>query len=322
MDVDQRDCRKPLIDTLITDERFCDILAVNITDKRYDASNDECYKIFRTYTVINWCAYEDKCGDPMAAGNVYIVDRKWTDNGKLPVWLLVRDENRDGDEEFYLSRNRTPKEGNLGDGVVSPIGNNTANNDERVTPNYCETSKEYYHSFMYTQIIKVYDEVAPEISFKRDTFCTSPITCVANVKIPFTAKDNCTDRLELERAQVMVAPFQTLTGPYIMSNSRDYIFSFEDDGKGKYAVSVTNLPEGLHDLIVVVRDEWQPDPSNEDSIPGAGLQGSSADLHQWFINRIDARWTRWWHDGRLGQGFHCKSKIYDCNGRDQKRRTA
>jgi hypothetical protein len=255
LDVDQRDCRKPVVDTVITDERFCDILAVNITDKRYDASNDECYKIFRTYTVINWCAYEDKCGDPMAAGNVYVVDRKWTDNGKLPVWLLARDENRDGDEEFYLSRNRTPKEGTLNDGVVSPIGNVTAQNDERITPPKCERSGEYFHSFMYTQIIKVYDDVAPVISFMRDTFCTNPATCVANVKIPFTAADNCTDRLELERTQVMVAPFQTLTGPYIMSNSRDYIFSFEDDGKGKMAVSVTNLPEGLHDLIVVVRDE-------------------------------------------------------------------
>ncbi len=258
VDVDQRDCVKPIIDTLLTDELFCDILAVNITDKRYDASNDECYKIFRTYTVINWCAYDDKCGDPMAAGNVYVVDRKWTDNGRLPVWMLVRDRNRDGDEEFFLSRNRTPREGDLGDGLVSPIGTPTGvQNDEDVTKYmpYCKLSDEYYHSFMYTQIIKVYDDVAPVISFKRDTFCTSPVTCVANVKIPFTATDNCTDRLELERTQVMVAPFQTLTGPYIMSNSRDYIFSFEDDGKGKMAVSVTNLPEGLHDLIVVVRDE-------------------------------------------------------------------
>ncbi len=255
VDVDRRDCKTPVIDTLITDERFCDILAVNITDKRYEASNNECYKIFRTYTVINWCAYEDKCGDPMAAGNVYIVDRKWTENGTLPVWLLVRDEDRDGDEEFYLSRNRTPKEGNLADGRVTPIPNVTAQNDEQITPPSCNLNGEYFHSFMYTQIIKVYDDVAPVISFKRDTFCTNPTTCVANVKIPFTATDNCTDRLELERTQVMVAPFQTLTGPYIMSNSRDFIFSFEDDGKGKMAVSVTNLPEGLHDLIVVVRDE-------------------------------------------------------------------
>jgi hypothetical protein len=261
VDVDQRNCQAPVIDTLITDERFCDILAVNITDKRYDASNDECYKIFRTYTIINWCAYEDKCGDPMAAGNVYIVDRKWTENGTLPVWMLVRDENRDGNERFYLSRNRTPKEGILNDGVVSPRPNVSAQNDEEVTKDMpdCKLTDEYFHSFMYTQIIKVYDDVAPVISFKRDTFCTSPVTCVANVKIPFTATDNCTDRLELERTQVMVAPFQTVTGPYIMSNSRDYIFSFEDDAtsgsKGKMAVSVTNLPEGLHDLIVVVRDE-------------------------------------------------------------------
>ncbi|MBK9492589.1 MAG: hypothetical protein IPO07_30285 [Haliscomenobacter sp.] len=59
------DCKTPVIDTVVTDELGCDILAVNIADKRYDASDDECYKIFRTYTVINWCAYDDRCGDPM-----------------------------------------------------------------------------------------------------------------------------------------------------------------------------------------------------------------------------------------------------------------
>ncbi len=251
-DLEVRDCTKPVADTLLVDERFCDILAVNITDKRYDASNDECYKIFRTYTVINWCTYDDRCGDPMDPRNVFVIDRKWTKNGLDKIWLLVRDPNRTGKEDFILSYNRTPYEGDLNDDILSernPLS------DERIRPPFCDISGEFHHSFMYTQIIKVYDDVAPVISFKRDTFCTSPVTCLANVKIPFTATDNCTDRLELERTQVMVAPFQTVTGPYIMANSRDYIFSFEDDGKGKMAVSVTNLPEGLHDLIVVVRDE-------------------------------------------------------------------
>ncbi|MBK9491470.1 MAG: hypothetical protein IPO07_23800 [Haliscomenobacter sp.] len=60
------DCKTPVVDTVITDELGCDILSVNIAEKRYDASGDECYKIFRTYTVINWCTFEDSCGDPMA----------------------------------------------------------------------------------------------------------------------------------------------------------------------------------------------------------------------------------------------------------------
>jgi len=56
-------CKQPIVDTVITDELGCDILAVNVNDKRYDASNDECYKIFRTYTVINWCTFSDECAD-------------------------------------------------------------------------------------------------------------------------------------------------------------------------------------------------------------------------------------------------------------------
>nr|WP_290938399.1 hypothetical protein [Haliscomenobacter sp.] len=70
------DCKTPIIDTVLTDELGCDILAVNVVDKRYDASDDECYKIFRTYTVINWCAYDDRCGDPMAEEPVCGRERK------------------------------------------------------------------------------------------------------------------------------------------------------------------------------------------------------------------------------------------------------
>nr|WP_290934623.1 hypothetical protein [Haliscomenobacter sp.] len=86
----------PIIDTVITDELACDILAVNVTDKRYDASDDECYKIFRTYTVINWCVYDDRCGDPMAMDQCLWWTAELVDNyGKSPTYVLVRDRDRD-----------------------------------------------------------------------------------------------------------------------------------------------------------------------------------------------------------------------------------
>ena len=42
---------------LITDELSCDILAVNISDKRYDASDNECYKIklISSFSKIQLC---------------------------------------------------------------------------------------------------------------------------------------------------------------------------------------------------------------------------------------------------------------------------
>jgi len=103
------DCKTPIVDTLIKDELGCDLVAVNVTDKRYDASNDECYKIFRTFTVIDWCAYTDVCG--AVEDHVYVIDRGTFENyGKAAIYLLVRDEDRDQDEEFYLSKNLTPNE--------------------------------------------------------------------------------------------------------------------------------------------------------------------------------------------------------------------
>jgi hypothetical protein len=243
------DCKTPIVDTLIKDELGCDLLAVNVSDKRYDASDDECYKIFRTYTVINWCAYSDECGDPMAEGNVYVVDRGTFENyGKAPLYVLVRDANRDQTEEFYLSKDLVP--------------NNTG--DIKFTPPYCANAfsnnpyglpvGEYYHSFMYTQIIKVYDSERPVVTGIRDTFCTSATECNASITKVVTITDKCTDQVELEQRQLMIAPFQTLdAGAMIVYSTPRW--STKALGNGKFEITVTGLPEGTHDLIVVGRDE-------------------------------------------------------------------
>jgi hypothetical protein len=39
------------------EEIGCDLLAVSAVDEPFSASGDECYKIFRTFRVINWCEY-------------------------------------------------------------------------------------------------------------------------------------------------------------------------------------------------------------------------------------------------------------------------
>ncbi|WP_170254888.1 hypothetical protein, partial [Phaeodactylibacter luteus] len=44
-------------------ELGCDLLAVTSEDEIFSASGDECYKIFRTWRVINWCEYDGE-GDP------------------------------------------------------------------------------------------------------------------------------------------------------------------------------------------------------------------------------------------------------------------
>jgi len=255
------DCKTPIIDTVITTELGCDILAVNVHDKRYDASDDECYKIFRTYSVINWCTYDDRCGDPLLQTNISIINRAVFDNyGKAPIYLLVRDNDRDQDEEFYVSENLTPNEKAdihiLGDPDRngSASGNGYVSTVDPGAMPYCGVAQEYYHSFIYTQIIKVYDETRPVVTGIRDTFCTSPTACTANITKVVTLKDNCTDKVELETQFLMIAPFQTLeAGKMIMYSTPRW--STKDLGKGQFEIKVANLPEGTHDLIVVGRDE-------------------------------------------------------------------
>jgi hypothetical protein len=107
---------------------------------------------------------------------------------------------------------------------------------------------------MYTQIIKVYDSERPVVTGIRDTFCTSPTACVASVTKVVTIKDNCTNLVELERQQLMIAPFQTLdAGKMILYSTPRW--SVKELGNGQFEITVSNVPEGLHDLVVVGRDE-------------------------------------------------------------------
>jgi len=293
------DCKTPIIDTIITDELACDILSVNITDKRYDASDDECYKIFRTYSVINWCTYDDRCGDPLLQNNISIIDRGYFDNyGKAPLYVLVRDANRNLDEEFYISKDLIP--------------NNA--DDIRFTPPYCTVAGEYYHSFIYTQIIKVYDDVRPVVTGTPGKFCIREGgDCLANLKMVITGKDNCSNEVTLETQYLMIAPGQTLDASKMIMYATPR-WSTKDLGKGDFEINVANLPQGKHDLIVVVRDEC-----GNLSVP-TRIPFTIEDCKGPAPICINGLSTELMPDGN-GAGMMAvwasdfvASKIYDCNG--------
>lgn len=62
------------IPSVITESTGCDLFATNITDDPFNAIGDPdaCYKIFRTYRIVNWCEY-DGFSPPV------IVSRDWDD---------------------------------------------------------------------------------------------------------------------------------------------------------------------------------------------------------------------------------------------------
>lgn len=248
-----------IVDTLEVRELNCDVLALNVSDKRYAASEDECYKIFRTYTVVNWCAYNDRCGDP--AQNVHVVPRTVFDNnGKTDFYVLVRDEDRTGEEHFWYSRDSVfnPK---LDQAFIPTI---PSANGPTTTGNRCEG--EYFHAFQYTQIIKVYDNESPVIKAQAGAFCIQEgADCLANTALEITVEDNCLQGkieletnlmgLELEQNPGVVIPYQpnrwTITPTELVPGLK----LNEGIAPARFKITIGAVPEGKHHVIVVARDE-------------------------------------------------------------------
>jgi hypothetical protein len=306
------DCKTPIVDTVITDELGCDILAVNILDKRYDASDDECYKLFRTYTVINWCTFSDECEDASYLGSddkedIFVVDRGTFGNyGKKPLYVLVRDEDlEDEDGEIYVSE----------DLEVSDDDDYYAFSDDDDGLYYCDETGDYYQVFQYTQIIKVYDDTRPVVTGDPGKFCIREgADCLANLKMVINGKDNCSDKVTLETQFLMIAPYQTLdASKMIMYETPKW--STKDLGNGNFEINVKDLaPLGKHDLIVVVRDECgnlsvpTRIPFTIEDCKGPApicINGLSVDLMP--DGAGGGMMTVWATD-------FIASKVYDCNG--------
>ena len=70
----------PEIPGVTYEESSCDLIAVSSEDRTYTATQDPeaCYKIFRTYQIINWCEYDGQAAP-------VVVSRDWDDwNGTNP----------------------------------------------------------------------------------------------------------------------------------------------------------------------------------------------------------------------------------------------
>jgi hypothetical protein len=178
-------------DTIEYNEIGCDLLAVSTTDEFFSASGDECYKIFRTFRVINWCEY-----DGQSAARVVGRDEDCDNNpGDEDIWVLRRPSG-----VVYYDRNNNENDNNpfpftkspACDGLTNPAGHwINSNIDQNATPPRDISSVGFWQ---YTQVIKVYDNIKPQITFDQtDPFCSiNNVTCDAAVQVPFTIDENCT----------------------------------------------------------------------------------------------------------------------------------
>ncbi len=265
-------------------ELSCDVLAVNVSDKRYNGATlngapiAECYKIFRTFTVINWCQYDERCGEPMQWAVVVPRDpnsngTNWNDGGGVNV--LVRDANMDKTEEIYYE----DEDGNVAypaDAVNwANKGGKTVSSDDKVPtglPAACEYASygnngSERFAWMFTQYIFVHDKVRPVVKDPAAfTFYQNKNNCNTTVSIEFSAEDLCSVNTEVQQVPAVAGNlaiervrFNGGELPSWLTVAPAHKLNGDDKGTNSWVVSGTGTsaqaPIGDHKLTVIVRDD-------------------------------------------------------------------
>ncbi len=145
-------------------EDACDLIAISTEDERFTATQDPtaCYKIFRTYRIINWCEYDGEAQPT-------IVSRDWDGwNGTNPVSPDGDDEP--GDEDIYVIVKRDFAD-DLPDTVYydnneNPYDNSVVDGDDeygywwRVTSGSSDPTEEsYYEAYYDAETVSWYEGI-------------------------------------------------------------------------------------------------------------------------------------------------------------------
>ena len=291
----------PNIPGVELDEQGCDLLAISIQDERFDVptSSDECYKIFRTYRVLNWCQFEEDLDIPGGEGeigenddvdDVYYDFTYFDRYTEIPPFIVSRDEDDDGnpgDENVTVRFITKDGQSNGGYGTIyvdrncDPFDGNPSVNGgywrKADTPQGTGSGTTLVAGFyQYTQVIKVYDQIAPvqvvsgETEFpsytsvnpgEEDKLCTGIVTVMIEVT------EECTpDGIRIVN-EVVLNPDPALgLGPIVIyddgipTTAGTDLFGFTISGPevtGEFTRQFTlsgEFPIGAHELEVTVMD--------------------------------------------------------------------
>lgn len=224
------ECGVPPIDTLIVRGFGCENMAISTVDQIFTASGGACYKIFRTYRVINWCEY----------------------NGQAQATVINRDEDCDtnpGDEEVWVLRrpNQTyiDRNNNHADNIPAAGTRGLSCGGPSNPAGYWRTIPSVGF-WEYTQVIKVFDTTRPTAQFTPPApVCTSGANCTASVSVPFTIEELCSPNDV--SVQVFLDAFSDgvldnpITGSGLASNYPNYLIS-------------GTFPIGSHRFVVNLSD--------------------------------------------------------------------
>jgi hypothetical protein len=257
-------------------EGGCDLITVSTTDERFDASAEECYKIFRTFKVINWCEFEEGNGARV------IARRDWDNNGHVGDATTVNVAYKEGVRHIYtdyqesVNTSQPNYPGTLIDlddrDTVFNVGVTTTGTTrvkwESAAPSaYSATTSvasENYSTYTsagegywsYTQVLKVYDDAEPTVVFAaaQDSFpsYSNAAGCPGDVVISATLTDGCTTNDAF--INVVEAHLDVNNDGTEQTASFNTNVTAKVTEAGAVATYTDNLPSGTHRLRLVVRD--------------------------------------------------------------------
>ena len=147
-------------------EYECDLLALSIQDERFDVVTGEgCYKLFRTYRVLNWCQFEEDLDIPGGEDPDFTYFDRYTDIGPMVIGRDEDDDGNPGDEAVSVRFIGQEGEEGITEGT-SYIGRTCDPDDGNPSINggYWRSTDFAAGFYQYTQVIKVIDGTAPIIA--------------------------------------------------------------------------------------------------------------------------------------------------------------
>jgi uncharacterized repeat protein (TIGR01451 family) len=262
---EEGDCMEiPAFDGVIADEIACDLITttVDVDTLRTLDAGEECFKLRVTYDVVNWCEY-NSLGEPylIARDAPGARDRTRSARNVEEDLLYVNvtpgptTASIDDDVAFYslISTDRVfnPAPSPQRDVALGDNGEGDANDDDTYGTNV-------YNSrgfFRYVQFIKIYDEVAPEITFEEpaECFAGSGEGCLATVNLEYTVTDECstpTSDVELDANFVVANGFQPDNATALGITINVVV----DEETGTRTLTATNVPVGEHAIRISAND--------------------------------------------------------------------
>lgn len=223
------DCTN-LVDTLAIHYDNCDMFDITIDDVILPAQGDECYRLLRTFNVINLCEY-DGVASPI------VIDRDENCNqleGEEAIWVIVSNDTA------YLDRDIDP----FNNWPLANTKSDVCDGNSNPSGHWGVIASTAY--WQYSQVLTVFDTIAPIVEFEVPApICTDSTNCEEWVAYPFAILEECT----VEDVTISIGV------DYNSDNTVDATVATSEVINEYPYYTINRLePIGIHQYIVTVTD--------------------------------------------------------------------